>query len=168
MAITPLDIRKMSFARKMRGIDPEEVERFLELVAEELAARLADLARLSQENQNLRLRLDEATRRRQELQESLLHAQKLSKDITDNARREAQLVLREAQVAADDMINQAIERANKIDGKISELRTARRDLQLKFKNSLDLFSRILEADVDDERSMAMIHTLPRRHSSDAG
>lgn len=165
MSITPLDIKKMSFPRKMRGVDPEEVENFLELVAEELSGRLGDLARFEQENRLLRVRLEEANRRQKELQESLLHAQKLSKDITDNARREAELVLREAQVAADDMVNQAIERANQIDGKIVELRTARRDMQLKFRNSLELFSRILEADVDDERSLAMIHTLPRRKTS---
>ena len=165
MSITPLDIRKMSFPRKMRGVDPDEVKGFLELIAEELTGRLGDVARLEQENQALRIRLEDANRRQRELQESLLHAQKLSKDITDNARREAQLLLREAQVTADDMVNQAIERANQIDAKITELRTARRELQLKFRNSLDLFSRILETDVEDERSMAMIHTLPRRHSS---
>ena len=165
MSITPLDIRKMSFPRKMRGVDGEEVESFLHLVADELTARLGDVARLEQENQGLKMRLEDADRRRRELQESLLHAQKLSKDITDNARREAQLVVREAQVTAEDMVNQAIERANHIEAKITELRTARRDLQLKLRNSLDLFARILETDVEEERSMAVVKTLPRRHSS---
>lgn len=165
MSITPLDIRKMTFPRKMRGVDGEEVEAFLLLVADELTSRLGDIARLEQENHVLKIRLEDADRRRRELQESLLHAQKLSKDITDNARREAQLVVREAQVAAEDMVNQAIERANHIEGKISELRTARRDMQLKLRNSLDLFARILEADMEEERSMAVIRTLPRRQSS---
>jgi cell division initiation protein len=162
MALTPLDIKKTSFSRKLRGCDPEEVERFQELVADDLANRLADLARLEQENRGLRQRLEEADRQRQELQASLLHAQKLSKEITDNAKREAELLLREAEVTADTMISQAIEQANKIETKITELRTMRRELQLRLRNSLDMFGRILEADVEEERSTAIVRTLPRR------
>ena len=131
MTLTPLDIRKMNFSRKMRGLDSEEVEQFLELVAEELTSKLGDVARLQLENQTLRQRLDDATRRQSELQESLLHAQKLSKEITDSARREANVLVREGQVAADGMVNQAIEQANRIESKITELRTVRRELHLK-------------------------------------
>lgn len=165
MTLTPLDIRRMTFPRKMRGLDPEEVERFLELAAEELTAKLGDIARLQFENQTLRERLDGATRRQRELQESLLHAQKLSKDITDTARREANALVREGQVAADGMVNQAIEQANRIESKITELRTVRRELHLKLKNSLELFGRILEADMEDESSNAIVRTLPRRKTS---
>lgn len=168
MSLTPLDIRKMDFARKMRGYDPEEVQAFLDLVAEELTETLADVGRLEQENRVLAERLEDARRRQKELQESLLHAQKISKEITDSARKEAELVLREAQVTADDMVGQAIERANEVESRIRELRTHRRELQLKFKNSLDLFQRILEADMQDERSAAEIRTLPRRKAGDQG
>ena len=35
MKITPLDIRKQSFKKAFRGIDPEEVQAFLEMIAEE-------------------------------------------------------------------------------------------------------------------------------------
>ncbi|MEM7518326.1 MAG: DivIVA domain-containing protein [Planctomycetota bacterium] len=165
MTLTPLDIRKMTFPRKMRGYDPDEVDRFLELVAEELTSKLGDVARLDLENQNLRHRLEDATRRQQELQESLLHAQKISKEITDTARREANVLLREGEVAAEGMVNQAIEQANRIENKITELRTVRRELHLKLKNSLDLYGRILDADVEDERSNAIVRTMPRRKTS---
>jgi cell division initiation protein len=165
MALTPLDIKKTTFSRRMRGFDPEEIGRFQELVAEELSLRLADLARLDQENRTLRQRLEDADRHRQELQSSLLHAQKLSKEITDNARREGELLLREAEVTADTMISQAIEQANRIETKITELRTMRRELQLRLRNSLDLFGRCLETDVEDERSTAIVRTLPRRQAA---
>ena len=168
MSITPLDIRKMTFPRKVRGYDPEEVEQFLELMAETWSAKLTESARHEQENHSLRNRLEEADKRRAELQDALLHAQKISKDITDNARREAELLVREAEVTADNMVSQAIERANKIEAKITELRTLRRELQLKLRNSLDLFSRILAADMEDERSNAIIRTLPRKKSQPTG
>lgn len=162
MSITPLDIRKMEFPRKMRGVDPDEVEAFLELVAEELTEKLSDVARLEQETRWLNQRLEAAEKREQELQESLLHAQKISKEITDSARREAELLVREAQVTADDMVAQAVERANQVEAKILELRTLRRELQVKLKTSLDLYQRVLAADIEEEQSTAVIRTLPRR------
>ncbi len=162
MGLTPLDIRKMTFPQKLRGLDPAEVEDFLGLVSEELTARLGDIARLEEENRSYRQRLEEAGTRQQDLQEALLHAQRLSKDITDNAKKEAAILVKEAEVAAEGIVSQAIEQATKIETKIAELRYMRRDLQLKFRNTLDLFQRILEAEMDDERTTATIRTLPRQ------
>ena len=162
MSLTPLDIRKMTFPQKLRGYDPQEVENFLLLVAEELAVRLGDVARMEQENREMGLRLEGAAQRQQELQEALLHAQKLSKNITDNAKREAELLVREAQVTADNIVTQAIEQANHIESKINELRAQRREMQLKFRNSIEMYQQVLEDDVENERSTAQIRTLPRR------
>ena len=165
MSLTPLDIRKMTFPRKLRGYDPQEVEEFLLLAAEELTGRLGNVARLEQENQAMRLRLEEAAKRQQELQEALLHAQKLSKNITDNAQREAEILVREAQATADTIVTQAIEQATHIESKVVELRARRRELQLKFRNTLDAFRQMLEADIEDEQRTAQIRTLPRRQRS---
>lgn len=162
MSLTPLDIRKMNFPTKLRGLDPNEVESFLSLVAEELTTRLAENARLEQENRGLRERLDEAHGKQQALQEAMLQAQKLSQDITSNARREAELMVKESEIAGDAIVQQAIEQANAIEGKIVGLRTMRRDLQLKMRNTLDLFHRILEAEMEDEKRTAIIRTLPRK------
>jgi len=162
MAITPLEIQKMRFSQKMRGYDPTEVEGFLSLLAEELAARIAQSEKLERENRYYRQRLEETEHREHQLQQTLLRAQKVSEDITANARREAELVVREAEVAADKIVQQAIEQSTRFESKIVELRTSRRELQLKFKNTLDLFQRILEAEMEDERNTATVLTLPRK------
>ena len=162
MSLTPLDIRKMTFPQRLRGYDPQEVDNFLLLVVDELTGRLVDVERLEQENRGYRKLLEEASKRQQELQDALLHAQRLSKSITDNARREADVMVREAEVTAENMVSQAIEQANRFESKILELRSMRRELQLKFRNTLDLFQRMLEEDVEDERTTALIRTLPRR------
>jgi cell division initiation protein len=167
MAITPLEIQKMRFSPKMRGYDPTEVEGFLSLIAEELAGRVGQMEKLERENRYYRQRLEETEHREHQLQQTLLRAQKVSDDITANARREAELTVKEAEVAADKIVQQAIEQSTRFESKIVELRTARRELQLKFKNTLDLFQRILEAEMEDERSTATVLTLPRKRR-DAG
>src|SRR5215470_15449243 len=141
MSLTPLDIQKMRFPQKMRGYDPTEVENFLALVAEDLAAKISDLDKAERENRYYRQRLEETEQREHQLQQTLLRAQKVSDEITANARREAELVVKEAEIAADKMVQQAIEQAARMEAKISELRTLRRELQLKFKNHLELFQR---------------------------
>jgi cell division initiation protein len=167
MAITPLEIQKMRFSQKMRGYDPTEVEGFLSLLAEELAARIAQSDKLERENRYYRQRLEETEHREHQLQQTLLRAQKVSDDITANARREAELMVKEAEIAADKIVQQAIEQSTRFESKITELRMNRREMQLKLKNTVDLFQRILEAEMEDERNTATVLTLPRKRR-DAG
>lgn len=162
MPLTPLDIQKTRFPQKMRGYDPREVESFLALVAEELATRIAQVDRLERENKYFRQRLDEGDEREHQLQQTLLRAQKVSEEITAAARREAALLVKEAELTADRVVQQALDQSTRFEGKITELRTMRRELQLKFKNTLELFQSILDAEMEDERSTATVRTLPRR------
>ena len=162
MALTPLEIQKMRFNQRMRGYDATEVESFLSLLAEEMTARLAQVDKLERENRYYRQRLEEAEQREHQLQQTLLRAQKVSDEILANARREAELTVKEAEMAADKIVQQAIEQSTRIEAKISELRAARRELQLKFKNTLDLFQHILETEIEDERTTATVLTLPRK------
>lgn len=162
MPLTPLEIQKMRFSQRMRGFDPTEVETFLSQVAEEITGRLAQMEKLERENRYYRQRLEEAERREHQLQQTLVRAQKVSDEILANAKREAELTVKEAEVAADRIVQQAIEQSTRIEARIAELRTQRRELQLKFKNSLELFQQTLEADLEDERSTAPVFTLPRK------
>jgi cell division initiation protein len=162
MALTPLEIQRMRFPQKMRGYEAAEVESFLVLVADELAGRLTQIEKLEHENRYYKQRLEEAESREHQLQQTLLRAQKVSDEITANAKREAELTVKEAEMAADRIVQQAIEQSSRIEGKIAELRALRRELQVKFKNNLDLFQRILEAEMEDERNSATVLTLPRK------
>ena len=63
---------------------------------------------------------------------------------------------------AGKRVQQAIDQSSRIEAKINELRTLRRELQVKFKNNLDLFQRLLEAEMEDERNTGTVLTLPRK------
>ncbi|HEX2252832.1 MAG TPA: DivIVA domain-containing protein [Thermoanaerobaculia bacterium] len=160
MSLTPLEIQKVRFNRKLRGYDPREVEQFLELVAEELAGRLADVERLQREVRYHQQRGEESERREHQLQETLLRAQKVADEITEAAQREAKVIVREAEVTGDRIVQQATEQASKIEGKAQELRILRRDLLLKLRNTVDLFDRVVAAESQDEKESAVVRTLP--------
>jgi cell division initiation protein len=162
MSLNPLEIQKMRFTHRMRGYDPTEVEGFLSVIAEEMTALRGQIEKLERENRFLRQRLDAAEQREHQLQETLLRAQKVSDEITGNARREAELLVKEAELTADKVVQQAVDQSAKIEARIAELRAFRRELQLKLKHTLDLFQGSLAADVEEEQSTATVHTLPRR------
>lgn len=162
MPLTPMDIQKMRFSQKMRGYDPEEVEEFLSVVADQLVEHLGEIERLQRENRAYRQRVEEVQNREGRLQDTLLRAQQVSEEINEAAKREARLLVQEAEMTADRVIQQALDQASKIESKITELRATRRKLQLKLKNTLELFESFLEQDVEDERNTATVRTMPSR------
>jgi cell division initiation protein len=164
MPLQPLEIQKQKFALKLRGYDPVEVENFLGLVAEELSQRLAEIERLERDNRQLRARVEGADARERELQQAILRGQRVADEMITTSQREAQLLVKEAELHADKLVHQAMERAQDVDNRIQELRTRRRELQLKVRGTLELFAQILQADMEDEHASANVQTFGKRKS----
>src|SRR6266567_5885357 len=99
--ITPLEIQRQKFSRKWRGLDPVEVESFLALASEELE----DLARAKSELESRVRALEEETaghrERERMLRDTMVSAQRASEDIREAARKEAELIVREAQDSSE-------------------------------------------------------------------
>ena len=167
MPMQPLEIQKTRFAHKMRGYDPIEVENFLALVAEDLTQRLGEIERLERDNRSLRERVAHSEERERQLHDAILRGKKVSDEMISTSQREAQLLVREAEMTAERMVGQAAERAAEVESRIAELRMRRRELQLKFKSTLELFGQILEAEMEDERTATTVHTLTRWPKSGA-
>lgn len=167
MPLQPLDIQKTRFALKMRGYDPVEVENFLALIAEDLTQRLGEIERLERDNRSLRERVASAELREHQLHDAILRGKKVSDEMIQTSQREAQMLVREAEMTAERMVGQAAERAAEVESRIAELRMRRKELQLKFKSTLELFGQILEAEMEDERTAATVHTLARRTKTGA-
>ena len=167
MPMQPLDIQKTRFAHKMRGYDPVEVENFLALIAEDLTQRLGEIERLERDNRSLRERVANSEERERQLHDAILRGKKVSDEMIHTSQREAQLLVREAEMTAERMVGQASERAADVENRIAELRMRRKELQLKFKGTLELFGQILEAEMEDERTAATVHTMARRTKTGA-
>lgn len=157
--VTPLDVRKAQFSTRFRGYDPREVDEMLSLASESLARALSDADRRRQDGEHLRRLLDQAERRERELQETLTRAQKVSDEILATAQREAQLLVHEAEATGNRIVESAIVKAQEVESRIAELTHRRRELQLKLKSTLELFTRLVESDVEEESTHASIHAL---------
>ncbi len=137
MRITPLDIRKQEFKKSMRGFDPDEVYAFLNTVAEEYEAALSDNKGLREHIVNLKERLDEFKNMEKNLRNTLLTAEKLTADTKENARNEAELILREAEVEAEKLSENIRAHTRQLRREILELKKQKDNYLTRLKTLID-------------------------------
>ena len=161
MKITALDITHRRFAKALRGYDAEEVHGFLAEVAE----AVEELAR---ENQQLRdevasrdEELTELRSRERVLQETLITAQRACEDLRDNARKEAELMVAEAELQAERIVQGAHGRFQRIVDDIGELKRQRIQLAAQIRSVLRAHEKLVEAFGDGERE-ERVEFLPAR------
>lgn len=161
MKITPLDIQKRTFRRAVRGFDPEEVQTFLFLVAEELERVVRENASLSADVKRLReITLDHEERERI-LKETLLTTQKITEHLKESSKKEAELIVRDAEFRADEIIQLAQSRAGKVDESMSELRIIRDELRQRMRSQIQTMVRLLEAQEAADRHDDKVSVLRR-------
>lgn len=151
MRLTPLDIRQQQFTVRMfRGLDAREVDTFLEQVAEDYETLLRENVLLKEQLAALEERNRGVGDREKALQETLLTTQKLSEEIKDNARREAQIIVREAELRGEKFMEEARGEEARIRTDLHALKRARRQLVEDLRRTVDHYQRLLEGERADE------------------
>ena len=107
MKITPLDIQQMVFQVKLRGYDRDEVNRFLEEVAQTVESLNRDNAGLRERIVSLEQQVAELKRTELTLSNTLVSAQSLADDVKRSAQRDAELIVKEAELKAGELFRQA-------------------------------------------------------------
>jgi DivIVA domain-containing protein len=124
--LTPLDVRRYEFGRVLRGYDPERVDQFKEQVADEMERLTRMNQELEAKARSFHEQLKSFRERDKALNEALVSAQELRSQMRDQAERESQLLLREAQAAADRALVDANAQIRRAYDEISALDRARR------------------------------------------
>jgi cell division initiation protein len=150
MRITPLDIQQKQFPMKFRGFDVEEVYAFLEVIREEMEELLRENAALKENAQRAESQIKGYRDMEATLRETLMTAQQMVEDYKTNARKEAELVLKEAEVKAEGLIREAQENVIKIHEDIVDLKGIRRHFKEELKRLIDGHMRMLEHDASRE------------------
>src|SRR5687768_6883836 len=144
MKISPMDIQRQTFGEKFRGLDKDEVRAYLNIVAEEVAALQMERDRLAQEVQSLGMLIDEHRQRETILKNTLLTAQRLSEEIRDAARKQAESVVKEAEIQADRLVELAQSRAHEVERGILDLRAHRSALRTDVRALITRLTQILD------------------------
>ena len=150
MRITPLDIQQKQFASKFRGFDMEEVDSFLELIREEMEELLRDNANLREEARRFEKQLKEYKNIETTLRDTLVKTQEIVEEYRTTAKRDAELVRKEAELEAEKILQNAQGRVIKIHEDITDLKGIRRHFKEEVRRLIEGHLTMIEFDKERE------------------
>jgi cell division initiation protein len=162
--LTPLEIQKQTFSRAIKGYHPDEVRAYLHLVAEEIERLLRENDRLTRETMNLREDLEDHSNRERILKDTLLSAQKVAEDLTANARKEAELIVKDAELLSERLIGQAMQRVGDLEKSIQDLKIERRAARNRLQSTLDGIQQMILLDAEEEANDQPLTALFRQRN----
>ena len=143
--ISSQDILTQEFNSKGKWYDKEEVKNFLVQVAETLEAERIEKEQLKKELEHVGKNLAMLEKREDVLRETLISAQKFSKEIKNNAEREVQLIIKEAEVKGEEIINHAKNRQKDLNSEIKNLKFKRKEIENDLLNMLSSLKELIES-----------------------
>ena len=148
MAIRPVDIRRKEFKSGLRGYDANQVDDFLDAVADEFERIFAENQRLMEEMTTLRGRLEQFEQLEESIQSALVQAEQAARDLRQNANKEAELIVREAKGRAHQILADSSGRVERVQESYEVLRKAKQEFGNDFRRLLKSYLAVLDnADV---------------------
>ncbi|MFQ5601966.1 MAG: DivIVA domain-containing protein [bacterium] len=150
MKLTPLDIKKQEFKKTIRGFDPIEVETFLEMVAEEYENLIREKNHLADEVLQLKTQLHDYKDVEKTLQETLVTAQQTISDSRENSAREAETIIHEAEIKAENLLQETKLQLAELKNDIVLLKAQKESFARRLKHLLESQLELMEVlEMDD-------------------
>jgi len=151
MKLTPLDIKKQEFKKVLRGYDPVEVDSFLDMMSNEFADLLKQSKDMNQQLVEFDTQLRDYRQMEKTLQQTLMQAQEASGRSIENSRKEAQLIIQEAELKANQLLDRARMDLLRTKEEISNLRSKKESIVSRLKVLLNSELELIKAlEVDDD------------------
>ncbi len=168
MRLTPLDIRHKEFARSMRGYKDLEVDEFLDDIADEFERLFNENIDYKDRLESLEEKIEQYRNIEDTLKKTLVSAQQQAEEMKQNAKKEADLILRDAELKSRSIINDSYAERQKIQRSVSALKQKQEDLRYQLKSVIESYSNILDQDNDtglDEATEAEFTSLSESETS---
>ncbi|KAA3598330.1 MAG: DivIVA domain-containing protein [Calditrichaeota bacterium] len=164
MKLTPLDIKKQTFQKKVRGFDTQEVTFFLDEVADSYEELLTERNQLSDKIIELETNLKRYSEVEQTLKDTLITAQESSTRSIENSQQKAVLIIREAELKANKILQEAEQQEAKIQERIYSLINEKRNFAAKLKHlasSQIEFVTMIEQEIDESQFSKLLAKEPK-------
>ena len=176
MAIRPTDIRRKEFKGSLRGYDANQVDDFLDAVADEFERTYSENVRLREESSSLHARLEQFDELEGSIRAALVHAEQAANDLRrtatqeaesvrqtanreaestrQTANREAELTINDAKARSHRMLADTAERVERIQESYQALRNAKQLFASDFRHLLKSYMEVMDnADIATARDI---------------
>ena len=156
MPIRPIDVRRKEFRNGFRGYDANQVDDFLDAVADEFERTYMENSRLREEVSGLRERLQQFEELEGSIRAALIHAEQAANDLRRSANweaddlrksaaREADLTIRDAKARAHQMLAESSARVEAIKESYDALQEAKRKFSGDFRQLLKTYNEMMDS-----------------------
>ena len=144
--IMPIDIDKKEFSRDKKGYNSREVDEFLDIIVADYEKVLNDNRSMAHKIKALEKQPEEAQKDDNAMVETLETAKKLMADISASAERRAELMMRDAELEAENMLLDAKVNVRKLNDEYEVLSAKVRRLKGNFRKMLQAEIERLDGD----------------------
>jgi cell division initiation protein len=155
MPIRPIDIRRKEFRNGFRGYDANQVDDFLDTVADEFERNYNENQRMREETNSLRERLQQFEDLEGSIRAALVHAEQAAndlrrsanreaEDVRQSARREAEFTIKDAQSRSHQMLADSASRIERVQDSYEALQDAKRSFANDFRHLLKTYMEMME------------------------
>jgi cell division initiation protein len=149
----------MVFKVSFRGYDRQDVDRFLEQIAQTVDELNREAAALREKLGSTEGQLVDSRKAETALTRTLVSTQTMAEELKDAARRDAELIVKEAESMAADLLKQSRHELAKMQVEISDLRKQRAMAIEKLRGTLRAFDRVVTMEAQDGDSALTVEPM---------
>lgn len=146
MPLTPLDIHNKEFSRRLRGYDEDEVNEFLDQVIKDYESLIRENKEIQNQMLALQEKLNHFSNIEETLSKTIIVAQEAADEVRNNAKKEAQLIIKEAEKNADRIINESLSKSRKVSLEVEELKKQASIYRARFRTLVEAQLELLSQD----------------------
>ena len=153
MKMTPLDIQQQKFRTSLRGCDPREVNFFLERVADAFEELERQNQNLNDDTRRLEQEIKGYRKREESFKKAILSSQNVIDHMKENARKESELIIAEAEVHGEKILNRAHNRLAQLHEDIAELKRQRVQIEMEITQIIESHAKLLEISNENMKAL---------------
>lgn len=153
MSVSRIDILNHTFSRTLRGYNPQEVDVYLQDIADTMGQLTEERTALINKVAVLEAQLEEHKGREATLRDTLMTTQKLTDSLKATAQREAQLIIDSAHTRAESLLQQGNLRLAQLNENIAETRKLKAQFEMRIRSMVEQHLKLLDMENDDDDAL---------------
>lgn len=153
MKLTPNDIQQHQFRVKFRGFDIQEVDTFLDQVADAFGTTMEERDKLKEDTEKLRTELQGFRDKEETFKRVMVASQKTIETMKENAQKTAEVTISQAEVKAEKILNKAHARLAQLHEDLAELKRQRTQIDIQIRSVLEAHGRLLDMGKEEEKAV---------------
>lgn len=133
MPFTPSEIKNKEFSRVKNGLEPTEVANYLDQLSTEIERLKEDKKQLEKVVEDRDTNIKSYQDVHQSVSDALIQAQKVGEETKLAANKDAEATLAKAQVQADKIVNDAIEKARRLSFQTEDMKRQSKVFRSRFR-----------------------------------